>query len=79
MDCDCPICTRIYKAKDIARRGDVEELRTLVDDLLYRLINAETDAEYYRSILDGTWPRSIEVLRNSLEKASEKKFKRDFT
>jgi hypothetical protein len=31
------------------------------------------DRDYYRAVLDGSWPSSVEVLERALERAKEKR------
>jgi transcriptional regulator of NAD metabolism len=66
--CGCFICKRYDEIEDIKNRGDVEELKRLVDTLTETLINTETDRDHYHAILTGHWPHAKDYLEAALKK-----------
>ena len=66
--CKCFVCQRSQEIEDIKSRGDVEELKTLIDTLHDTLMNTETDRDHYHAILNRQWPRSREYLEEALKK-----------
>jgi translation elongation factor EF-G len=58
MNCNCPSCQDDRKWDDIVERGDVEELKQLVQELRERLCNAESELDIDEAILAGEWPSS---------------------
>jgi hypothetical protein len=68
--CDCKICKRgreFYRIVKALKKYPliVEYLKTMYDYLL----NIEEDMDYYRAILDGSWPTSVGILQTALKKA----------
>jgi hypothetical protein len=43
----------------------------MFEEMFSRIEEAETDVEYYKGILKGTWPNSIEILEKALQKAKD--------
>lgn len=67
MTCECRICVRHRSIRQTVRDGDVEELRALVKDLSSDWDNAEMDRDYYRAIIDGSWPSADAIIANMRE------------
>lgn len=63
MSCECNVCT-------VLERMEAENVPEWVVELW---INADAEANYYRSILDGSWPSAGVHLRHALSKLEEKK------
>lgn len=71
--CSCPICTENNRIRQIAESGDVERMRNVIYELLDSCLNANYDLEINKTILDGGWPDSGDLLEEALEK-----FRRNF-
>ena len=56
MSCKCKVCTRYYHFVLVLSRVERAEDRKFLLELLSDLDNAETDADYYKDKLNGTWP-----------------------
>jgi len=69
MACNCYYCMRGRKITAAIRERNTDTLITLLKELSNRMIMAEFDVEYFRSIFDGSWPSSIEILEKALLKA----------
>lgn len=66
--CQCQVCLSIRSWK--ARLGvSTPEQREAFNEMLDAWETADTDATYYRCILNGTWPNSVAILEKALEKA----------
>jgi hypothetical protein len=61
--CNCQLCQDIRHLKD---RGVSEEF-------MDRYLNEGLDAEYNQSVLDGSWPTSVELLTSALERAIKRR------
>jgi hypothetical protein len=69
--CDCQICVTGRRLRLIASRLGEEDSRWLLD-LGGELAASQMDNEYYRSIMSGDWPASVEILEVALERAKAK-------
>lgn len=61
--CNCKICTRNRSFEDRIQAIPIEHqeyFRALYD----QLEEIETDRDYYRVIVDGTWPNADEVIKH---------------
>ena len=65
----CRICRQHRRIKAVKRRGGVNEMRALIEELHNETGEAEEDVAYHRAILDGSWPSSVEILERALERA----------
>jgi hypothetical protein len=65
-ECDCRICTLSRTIRDVSERGNVEEMRKTLNDLLDNFMCTDMDLCYYKSILDGSWPDAKEHLSKAL-------------
>lgn len=62
MTCSCETCNAIRRWKSLGvSDGEIEAL-----------LDIEMDRDYYKSILDGDWPSSVELLTQALERAKQK-------
>ena len=70
MTCNCKVCTQNkidmtwYNLLPENRRGHAM-------DLLLRLESSENDCDYYRAIIDGSWPEADRIISESRKKGSE--------
>lgn len=62
VKCNCPSCVDYRKWNAIVTRGEVKELRELIEELRNRLADVEEDLSIKNVILDGDWPTSYEQL-----------------
>lgn len=61
MACQCRICDRHRKFK--AWLATIPETsKEFANDLMTELDHAEDDANYWHSIVDGSWPSADEVI-----------------
>ena len=71
MICKCHICER-YRGIT----GWIIPLplptRTHAEKLLSDLINTEEDRDYYRCLVDGSWPKADEIIQRIREKKPPK-------
>jgi hypothetical protein len=71
MSCDCRFCKEHQRFKDVVAGRDVEQLILLATDLFEQAQHAEHDNEYYRCILNGSWPSAREILERALSKVPQ--------
>lgn len=69
--CQCDVCKDSRRYQKVIENRNVDELIKLVEELYERLAHAETDNEYYNSILEGKWPDGKEILERALAKYKE--------
>lgn len=67
--CTCELCRLSRRARRTSMSGSRPQMRKLIEELFNRAMNAEFDLDYNESVLDGSWPQSVEILERSLEKA----------
>lgn len=67
--CNCRLCTYSRKVREIKKRGNVDEMKATIDDLMDANYNIGADLEYAEAVLNGSWPSSVEQLERALEKA----------
>lgn len=65
--CQCDSCVRHRRFREAVDNKDFDCLVEIINGLEDQLSFAVTDAEYYESILDGSWPNAGEILRNALD------------
>ncbi|KKM77034.1 hypothetical protein LCGC14_1374020 [marine sediment metagenome] len=71
--CNCFGCEKYSAISDAVRKKDIDTLAKVAKELGCRAINAELDVNYYKSILNGSWPQAIEILEEALDKAKERR------
>jgi hypothetical protein len=65
--CDYEICRYGGEvAKNLDALNPVQ--KAFFTDLYERMCSAGADPNYYRAILDGSWPSARKILHNSLDK-----------
>ena len=70
--CNCDLC--VSNREITARvKGMPPEYRDFILGLLDRALEAEADNDYYRVVMAGNWPQSVEILQRALDKAIEKR------
>lgn len=69
----CDLCTLYKLRKEILASDDIELLKAAIITFSELWSNAEFDRDYYKCIVDGSWPSAEEILTNSLEKIKERK------
>ena len=67
--CECDICKRHQRIKDIVASRDPDKLIAMVNELADALASTEMDLNYDECILDGSWPSAVYILENALCKA----------
>ena len=77
-ECQCPLCRRYHRFERILKKykftkGD----KLFLEGLHCALDHEENDAQYYKLILDGKWPQSVDILERALKRAIKIKEKED--
>lgn len=70
MACNCELCVRNRGISEEIERlpeANREYFRVLLDGLL----ETEADLDYYKAIVDGSWPDSDEIIARKRNKANE--------
>lgn len=71
--CKCYFCNLFEKIDKISETKDFDELIKLNREIINSFIGESFDLSYYKSIQDGSWPNSIEILKkwiSDIEKGS---------
>lgn len=56
--CQCEVCTRIRSWREL---GVPDEIREYI-------LAVEMDRDYYKAILDGSWPQARQILNSALDR-----------
>lgn len=51
--------------------NNIEEMRSLIKEMLEYECNIGSDLNYLQAIMDGSWPTSVRQLTEALDKAKE--------
>lgn len=69
--CQCDLCKMSKRIDRTIEKRDLDEMAILIKDLANWMASAEFDRDYYKSIVDGSWPQAEEILTKSLVKAKK--------
>ncbi|MFA5324255.1 MAG: hypothetical protein WC373_16390 [Smithella sp.] len=70
--CECNLCVRTKKFFEILDKYKfAAEDKAFMNNILNTLYNVESSLSHKESMLDGTWPSSVEYLRCALANAIE--------
>lgn len=75
MSCDCRICRLGRRVKTTVAERDTDKLIALVNDLSDLWFHTDFDNDYYRCIMDGSWPSAKEILQRAMDRADYQKAK----
>ena len=67
--CDCNLCQRTRKFRETLDRVP-EADKKFWNDIYDTLFHAEFDLNYYRAIVEGSWPSADEILARYRAKPS---------
>jgi DNA-binding NtrC family response regulator len=67
--CECELCVYSREVREKIERRDVNELIKVIEDLMNANYNVGFDLDYYKCIMDGSWPSAVEQLEAALERA----------
>lgn len=71
--CKCDLCVRVCPGvRSVANKLKGED-KKFFEWFSGNWLDVSNDAEYYKSILHGDWPQSVEILERALKNAKEKK------
>jgi len=70
-DCTCPLCQRIRKIRKVmaASKG---EMYAFLLELAEELAHVEMDRDYYKSIVEGSWPQADKIIENARKRRKGK-------
>lgn len=59
--CECEVC---QLSRKVSKKLDLlpEDQRTFWEEMYDALVHAEFDRDYYRSVIDGSWPNADLVI-----------------
>lgn len=66
MVCGCESCKRSNRIKvlmDFLKQSGRTDFMKLMEEINTELIHAEFDRDHYKSIIDGSWPNSDEMIK----------------
>jgi len=69
--CECQVCIRHRRLRSVADKLSEDDARWLLD-MGEEFDHIDENLCYYRSIVDGDWPSSVEILDRALERARGK-------
>jgi len=72
MACSCNYCEGHRQIIAIKRRGDVEEMRKLIDELKDLADNLAFDNEVHEAVRKGDWPGAREIAMDIIRRCDEK-------
>lgn len=73
-NCECELCTKGRRLRQIASGlsdADSQWLR----DFGIEFLHVSTDEQYYRNIVEGSWPDSVAILERALARAKDRVLK----
>lgn len=68
-ECQCEICKLIRRFESAKSSRDFDMMAAVSEDTMNLACCEGEDAAVSRSILNGTWPSSVRILTEALEKA----------
>lgn len=71
----CVFCVLYRMRKDALVSDDIEFLRAVIKTFSDLWLNTEFDRDYYKGIVDETWPSAEEISTESLIKVKKHKSK----
>lgn len=71
MTCQCEICCAI-KEHHIRLQCVPNESRDYFEEIFEALLDTQFDNDYYKAIMNGEWPESVQILEQALQEAKEK-------
>ena len=69
--CECELCTYHRHVEDVKGRGDVSQMRELIDELYELYSMTDFDLDYHKAIFDGSWPSAKEIALGIVERAEK--------
>jgi phage shock protein A len=66
------VCKDITRWRDVFKNGTVDSRMDSFDEMFGRIEDAETEAEMFRAILNGSWPNAQAILEEKLAKIKVK-------
>ena len=66
MTCTCDWCKTTNRAKEVAAKLNAEDAQWLWS-LLERLEADGTDLAWHKAVMEGSWPKSKEILKRALK------------
>lgn len=61
MACDCKLCKRTGQFKTVLERAP-EQDKKFWNEIYNALFHSEADRDYYKCVVDGSWPTADEVI-----------------
>lgn len=66
--CECEVCKDISRWRKLIESDNLADRMIAYNEMFERIEIAETDATYYKGILEGHWPNAQGILEAKLEK-----------
>ena len=61
MTCSCDVCNNIAGFREVLENDDINVIRDYLRDTFDRMLDAENELEYYKALVQGTFPNADEV------------------
>jgi len=69
--CECTLCDLGRQLTSALESHNYQRCAPLLKKFANLWLLCDFDRQYYKMILDGTWPQSVEILERSLERAKK--------
>lgn len=66
-ECECKLCARTRQFR-LALEKIPEQEREFWSNLYNHLFDIEVDRDYYKAIVDGTWPNADQIIGHYRQK-----------
>lgn len=74
--CECAVCqNNRAHAKHLLNIPESE--RPFFENVYDDLLNTKFDLDYYKAIMDGSWPSSVSILEEAIKRAKAKQQERN--
>lgn len=69
--CDCDVCKLSRKVREKLELMP-EDQRGFWEEFYDNFIHVEFDRDYYKSVIDGSWPNADNVIENARSRVQQK-------
>jgi len=74
MGCDCQFCRDYTMLEEIQKKYKFTKVHKMfINRMFSQAMHESESAGYYKAILDGWWPSSVDILIRALKRAKEHK------
>lgn len=74
--CNCDVCNN-NRSHDAHIQMIPESERQFFEMIYDQLLNTQFDNEYYKAIMEGSWPSAVPILERALANAKQMQLERE--